>query len=84
MAVQCSGQPPDEGGELADLELRHHRRRARAEDRIRAAKDTGLPNLPLHGLDQNRIWAGRHRAVCDITAWTQMPALDEVASPGVV
>jgi Transposase DDE domain group 1 len=32
--------------QLADLELRH-RRRARAEDRIRAAKDTGLTNLPL-------------------------------------
>jgi len=33
------------GGQLADLELRH-RRRARCEDRIRAAKDTGLRNLP--------------------------------------
>jgi Transposase DDE domain group 1 len=35
-------------GQLADLELRH-RRRARCEDRIRAAKDTGLRNLPLQG-----------------------------------
>jgi Transposase DDE domain group 1 len=42
-------------GQLADLELRH-RRRARCEDRIRIAKDTGLTNLPLHDLDQNRIW----------------------------
>ena len=33
-------------GQLADLELRH-RRRARCEDRIRTAKDTGLTNLPL-------------------------------------
>ncbi len=33
------------GGQLADLELRH-RRRARCEDRIRCAKDTGLRNLP--------------------------------------
>ncbi len=33
-------------GQLADLELRHHRR-ARCEDRIRCAKDTGLTNLPL-------------------------------------
>ena len=32
------------GGQLADLELRH---RARCEDRIRNAKDTGLRNLPL-------------------------------------
>ena len=36
-------------GQLADLELRH-RRRARCEDRIRNAKDTGLRNLPLQGL----------------------------------
>ena len=42
-------------GQLADLELRH-RRRARAEDRIRTAKDTGLTNLPLHDLTQNHIW----------------------------
>jgi Transposase DDE domain group 1 len=44
------------GGQLADLELRH-RRRARCEDRIRCAKDTGLRNLPLHGFTQNQIWA---------------------------
>src|SRR5918993_750135 len=36
-------------GQLPDLELRH-RRRARAEDRIRICKDTGLSNLPLHDL----------------------------------
>ena len=42
-------------GQLAALELRH-RRRARAEDRIRCAKDTGLTNLPLHDFDQNQIW----------------------------
>ena len=40
--------------QLADLELRH-RRHARVEDRIRAAKDTGLRNLPLHDMAQNRI-----------------------------
>ncbi len=42
-------------GQLADLELRH-RRRARCEDRIRGAKDTGLTNLPLHAMDANRLW----------------------------
>ena len=41
-------------GHLADLELRH-RRRARCEDRIRHAKDTGLRNLPLHSFAQNQI-----------------------------
>ena len=42
-------------GQLADLELRH-RRRARSEDRIRIAKDTGLRNLPLKGFAANRVW----------------------------
>jgi hypothetical protein len=44
------------GTQLPDLELRH-RRRARCEDRIRGAKDTGLTNLPLHHfahLDRDR------------------------------
>jgi hypothetical protein len=42
-------------GQLPDLELRH-RRRARCEDRIRNAKDTGLRNLPLH--DFHKIRSG--------------------------
>lgn len=58
-------------GQLADLELRH-RRRARCEDRIRIAKDTGLNNLPLHDLDQNRIWCAIVMLACELTAWMQM------------
>ena len=55
------------GTQLPDLELRH-RRRARCEDRIRCAKDTGLSNLPLHDLDQNRIWCAIVALACEITA----------------
>jgi hypothetical protein len=61
-------------GQLAALELRH-RRRARAEDRIRIAKDTGLMNLPLHDLAQNRIWCAIVSLACEVTAWAQMLAL---------
>ncbi len=61
-------------GQLADLELRH-RRRARCEDRIRNAKDTGLTNLPLHDMDQNRIWCALVSLACEITAWLQMLTL---------
>ena len=61
-------------GQLADLELRH-RRRARAEDRIRCAKDTGLTNLPLHEFDQNRIWCAIVALACELTAWLQTLAL---------
>jgi len=62
------------GTQLADLELRH-RRRARCEDRIRVAKDTGLRNLPLHGFDQNRIWCALVALAVEITAWMQMLTL---------
>ena len=61
-------------GQLADLELRH-RRRARCEDRIRIAKDTGLRNLPLQGFDQNRIWCALVILATNLTAWTQMLAI---------
>jgi len=55
-------------GQLADLEVRH-RRRARCEDRIRNAKDTGLVNLPLHGFGANRIWCQIVALACDLLAW---------------
>ncbi len=60
-------------GQLADLELRH-RRRARCEDRIRQAKDCGLRNLPLQGMNQNRIWLAIVGLAVDLIAWTQMLA----------
>jgi hypothetical protein len=63
------------GGQLADLELRH-RRRARCEDRIRCAKDTGLRNLPLQGFTQNQIWCEIVAMACELLAWMQMLALD--------
>ena len=61
-------------GQLADLELRH-RRRARCEDRIRCAKDTGLRNLPLKGFAQNQLWCEIVALACDLLAWTQLLAL---------
>jgi len=62
-------------GQLADLELRH-RRRARCEDRIRNAKDTGLRNLPLHGFAQNQLWCELVAMASELLAWMQMLALD--------
>jgi len=70
-AFATNTRPGGPAGQIADLELRH-RRRARCEDRIRNAKDTGLNNLPLHGFDQNRIWSAVVMMVCDLLAWTQM------------
>ncbi|WP_255512689.1 transposase [Kribbella steppae] len=63
-------------GQLADLEL-GHRRRARAEDRIRCAKDTGLRNLPLHDLGQNQIWCAIVALACELTTWMQLLAFTD-------
>ncbi|PFG50168.1 DDE family transposase [Amycolatopsis sulphurea] len=61
-------------GQLADLELRH-RRRARAEDRIRGCKATGLTNLPMRGFAHNQIWVAIVALAVELTAWTQILAL---------
>src|SRR5262249_5410145 len=61
-------------GQLADLEVRP-RRRARCEDRIRCAKDTGLRNLPLHGYAQNQIWCEIVALASELLAWMAMLAL---------
>ncbi|MER7540222.1 IS1380 family transposase [Streptomyces sp. NPDC097704] len=59
---------------IAALELRH-RLRARAEDRIRAARDTGLRNLPLHDAAQNQVWLEVVQLALDLLAWMPMLAL---------
>ena len=66
-------------GQLPDLELRH-RRRARCEDRIRIAKDTGLTNLPLTSFNANRIWCAVVALAADTTAWMQMLAFGDTAA----
>jgi len=62
--------------QLADLEIRH-RRRARCEDRIRNAKDTGLRAFPLFDFTQNQIWCAIVALAVEITAWMQMLALTD-------
>jgi len=66
------------GGQLADLELRP-RRHARVEDRIRAAKDTGIRNLPVHDAAQNRIWVAIAALAADLLAWCARLALPAAA-----
>ncbi len=66
------------GTQLPELELRH-RRRARCEDRIRCAKDTGLANLPLHDFAQTRSgspswrWPARSPPGCRCSPYTSTP-----------
>ena len=73
------GDHRDRRGQLADLELRH-RHHARVEDRIRAAKDTGLRNLPFRDTDQNRIWVAISALAQDLLAWCARLALPDSAT----
>jgi hypothetical protein len=61
--------------DIAQLELRH-RQRARIEDRIRAAKATGLRNLPFDRWRRNAVWLELVLAAQDLTVWTQALLLD--------
>ena len=61
--------------DLGALELRH-RQRARVEDRIRAAKATGLQNLPFDRRRRNTVWLELVLAAQDLTVWTQGLVLD--------
>jgi hypothetical protein len=61
------------GGRLAQLEVRH-RLRARAEDRIRTLKDTGLANLPLQAFAKNQIWLELVQLAAELLTWTQLLA----------
>jgi hypothetical protein len=56
--------------DIAQLELRH-RQRARVEDRIRAAKATGLRNLPFDRWRRNSVWLELVLAAQDLLCWTQ-------------
>jgi hypothetical protein len=58
------------GWTLPVLEMRH-RQRARAEDRIRGLKDTGMRNLPFHGFAANQIWLEIAALATELLVWTQ-------------
>ena len=62
-------------GDLACLELRH-RQRARVEDRIRAAKATGLSNLPFDMFRRNQVWLELVLAAQDLVCFTQALLLE--------
>jgi hypothetical protein len=64
------------GGRLAELELRH-RLRARAEDRIRGLKDTGMANLPLQAFAKNQLWLELVQLAAELLTWTQLLAFHD-------
>jgi len=62
-------------GDAVELE-RLHRARANAEDRVRAAKQTGLENLPFREFALNAVWVELSLIAQDIGVWTQALCLD--------
>jgi hypothetical protein len=68
--VFATNQP---GRDLDRLELRH-RRHARVEDRVRAAKATGLANLPFDAWRRNAAWPwAAALATAFARLWTLLP-----------
>jgi hypothetical protein len=61
--------------DIAGLELRH-RHRAHVENRIRAAKDTGLRNLPCVDVVCNDTWLQLVLIAQDLMAWSQRLCFD--------
>jgi Transposase DDE domain group 1 len=60
---------------IAALELRH-RHRAHVENRIRAAKDSGLRNLPCEDFVRNEAWLQLVLIAQDLHAWAQALCFD--------
>ena len=64
-----------EEGDIATLELRH-RCRARCEDAIRVAKDTGARNLPFAAFEHNQAWLELSLLAGELLSWTRSLCLD--------
>jgi hypothetical protein len=62
-------------GQLAFLEARH-RAHARVEDRIKAAKDSGLGRFPSREYAINQAWLKIVAVAADLSAWLRLLALD--------
>ena len=65
----------DRLGDARELE-RGHRARGDAENRVRAAKDCGMRNLPFHAFSHNEVWLELVLMALDLIAWTQALLLD--------
>ena len=63
------------GTDIAALE-RRHRARARVEDRIRAAKQTGLEKLPFRDFAPNEVWLELVLIAQELIFYTQTLCLD--------
>ena len=65
----------DQPGDIPTLEMRH-RQRARVEDCIRTAKDTGMRNLPHQAFTHNQTWLELSLIAQELLCWTRLLLLD--------
>ena len=65
----------DLAGDAVELECLH-RARANAEDRVRAAKQTGMENLPFREFALNEIWLEISLIAQDLSVWAQKLCLE--------
>jgi len=68
------------GTDIAALE-RRHRARARVEDRIRAAKQTGLEKLPFRDFAPNEVWLELVLIAQELIFYTQTLSLEGELAP---
>ena len=64
-----------EDADIAALELRH-RRRARVEDSIRIAKETGMRNMPFAAFEHNQAWLEVSLIAQGILRWNALLCLE--------
>ena len=64
-----------DGDDIAALELRH-RRRARVEDSIRIAKETGMRNMPFAAFEHNQAWLEVSLIAQAILRWNALLCLE--------
>lgn len=64
-----------DGDDIAALELRH-RRRARVEDSIRTAKETGMRGMPFAAFEHNQAWLEVSLLAQGILRWASLLCLE--------
>lgn len=64
-----------DGDDIVALDAQH-RARARIEDRIKDAKDSGLANLPCGDFTRNSVWAALVMVALALVCWVQTLLLD--------
>jgi len=75
-ATATKPSPPTPPADRSSSPRPRHRTHARAEDRIRCGKDTGIGRFPSREFAINAAWLETALTAMDLIAWTQTMLLD--------